>query len=78
MSEQTTVIYRPDSTAVILREDGQRSQVTVKDTSVIVESGGGIGPQGAIGPPGPAGPVPIYVGPTPPINTSLLWVDTSV
>ena len=29
---------------------------------------------GSIGPPGSSG---VYVGPTPPIDTSLLWVDTS-
>lgn len=26
---------------------------------------------------GPPGPVPIHIGPTPPSDTSLLWVDTS-
>jgi hypothetical protein len=41
---------------------------------------GPVGPQGPIGvagPTGPIGPTAIVVGPTPPSDTSLLWVDTS-
>lgn len=39
--------------------------------------GGGTGPQGIPGPQGPPGSDAIYVGPTPPSDTTLLWFDTS-
>lgn len=33
-----------------------------------------VGAQGAVGPQGPAG---VYVSATPPVNTNLIWVDTT-
>ena len=33
---------------------------------------------GIQGPPGPPGDPGVHVGPTPPSDTNLLWVDTSV
>ena len=46
-------------------------------TSVVADVGQS-GATGATGATGPAGIPGVYVGTTPPSNTSLLWVDTSV
>ena len=35
------------------------------------------GPEGPPGPPGPPGSPQIFVGATPPVDTTLLWLDTS-
>lgn len=49
----------------------------IKETVIV---GGGAGPQGLQGPQGIQGiqgDPGVFVGPIPPLNTSLLWVDTS-
>lgn len=80
-TETTTLIIEDngtltsDGTEVII-DDGVVS-IEISDVTVLV-TGDGAGPQGPPGPTGAAGPLPIYIGPTPPANTSLLWVDTSV
>lgn len=47
----------------------------VKESPVLLTQSGGVGPPG---PKGDTGNPGVFVGPTPPSDTSLLWVDTSV
>lgn len=64
MTTCNPTLYAPAPRTAIRLAPRQRIEL---DTCQI----GGPGPQGIPGDPG------VYVGPTPPLNTSLIWVDTS-
>lgn len=57
-----------DTTDVIITPDVGDVTVVLLDDATFAVSTGEAGPQGAPG---------IFVGPTPPANTSILWLDTS-
>lgn len=57
-----------DTTEVIVSPSAGDLSVVLFEEATIALSTGEAGPQGAPG---------VYVGPTPPANTSILWVDTS-
>ena len=65
---------------IINKSTNDKVVVTKKEQETIKVSAGikgDTGPQGETGPIGPTGNPGVYVGATPPTDTSLLWVDTS-
>lgn len=65
MSERTTLKIGGDATQVVI-ETG--STEIISRTTFVVD--------GDVGPSGPSGPPGVYVGPNPPGNTDVVWVDT--
>ena len=64
MSDISYVYGNTYDETIIYEEDGT---VFIQDQTIVVSSDTA----------GPPGPTAIHVGPTPPTNTSLIWIDTS-
>lgn len=54
-----------------LINNGPQTKISIPSRPVILNGQGGQGPAGPQGNPG------VFVGPTPPSDITLLWVDTS-
>lgn len=77
MSDRTTVVVAPgEITTVLIDTD---TVVLIQDRTTIVgsDNAGPQGAQGLTGATGPTGNPGVYVGPTPPADHTLLWVDTA-
>lgn len=69
----------PDTPMTTATIEQAGAHLTVQEVipRVVVRSAGIQGPPGVQGPPGSYNGPQIHVGPTPPSDTSVLWVDTS-
>lgn len=69
---------QPPIRSVVTTKSNQEVVTHVQVSTVIAADVGQSGPAGAAGAKGDTGDPGVYVGPTAPANTSLVWVDTSV